>query len=84
MTPPTAGFSLIFANDLGNAPDDVTGFNWFSPTLLDIVPTQGTAVPVPTVPEPATWVMALLGFAGLSFAAHRRVKSRGSASFSAA
>jgi hypothetical protein len=72
MTPPTAGFSLIFHDALGNAPDDVTEFNWFSPTLLDITPTQGIAVPVPTgVPEPATWVMALLGFAGLAFAGRR-------------
>jgi hypothetical protein len=36
------------------------------------------------VPEPATWAMALLGFAGLSFAARRRAKSKGPAGFSAA
>jgi hypothetical protein len=30
------------------------------------------APPVPTVPEPSTWAMMLIGFAGLGFAAHRR------------
>jgi hypothetical protein len=36
------------------------------------------------VPEPATWAMALLGFAGLGFAAHRRAKLKGPVGFSAA
>jgi hypothetical protein len=27
---------------------------------------------IPAVPEPSTWAMMLIGFAGLGFAAHRR------------
>jgi hypothetical protein len=36
------------------------------------------------LPEPATWAMALLGFAGLGFAARRRAKLKGRVGFSAA
>ena len=28
--------------------------------------------PIPTVPEPSTWAMMILGFAGLGFMAYRR------------
>jgi hypothetical protein len=81
----SAAFSLIFQNSLGNATDPVTAFNFFSPSPVDFTVMQGAAVPVSTaVPEPATWAMALLGFAGLGFAAHRRAKLKASMGFSAA
>jgi hypothetical protein len=32
-----------------------------------------------TVPEPSTWAMLLLGFAGLGFAGWRRASKRGAA-----
>jgi hypothetical protein len=35
-------------------------------------------------PEPSTWVMMLLGFAGLSFAAYRQTKRKNGVAFSAA
>jgi PEP-CTERM motif len=36
-----------------------------------------TARQVLVTPEPGTWAMMLLGFAGLSFAGYRRARSRG-------
>jgi hypothetical protein len=39
---------------------------------------------VSAVPEPSTWVMLLLGFASLGFAAHRRATLKGSLKPSAA
>jgi hypothetical protein len=39
--------------------------------LLDLVPTSVTVSVPGAVPEPSTWAMMLLGFAGLGFAAHR-------------
>ena len=48
---------------------DVTGDNpAFLATLVIDVTTNG----VPTVPEPSTWALMLLGFAGLGFAGWRR------------
>ena len=39
----------------------------------------GTLMPIlgPAVPEPSTWAMMLLGFAGLGFAGYRRAKRGG-------
>lgn len=36
-----------------------------------------------STPEPSTWAMLLLGFAGLGFAAYRRAKLRGGVAFAA-
>jgi PEP-CTERM motif len=36
--------------------------------------TIGITVTTPTVPEPSTWAMILLGFAGLGFAGYRRTR----------
>jgi hypothetical protein len=47
--------------DIGTA---VVPGSW---TLLD-----STAIPAPSVPEPSTWAMLLLGFVGIGFMAYRR------------
>jgi hypothetical protein len=45
----------------------------------------GTMTPITTsVPEPSTWAMMLLGFAGLGFAGYRRASQRAAAAISAA
>jgi hypothetical protein len=44
----------------------------------------GAVVALSAVPEPATWAMLLLGFAGLGIAAHRRATRKGGAALSAA
>lgn len=36
----------------------------------------GAAPPPPTIPEPSTWAMMLLGFAGLGFAGYRKAKGQ--------
>ena len=57
-----------------------TEIAWFSDGTLppDVVPglvrVYGTATPVASVPEPSTWAMMLLGFAGVGFIAYRRKK----------
>jgi PEP-CTERM motif len=83
---PTLAFELFFASPLPVYPfDNVTAFNFTLPSSVDTGLREGAAVPVATtVPEPATWAMMLLGFAGLGFAARRRAKSRGRVGFSAA
>jgi len=53
------------------------------PTLVEDLSLNYAAVLPPTIPEPSTWAMMLLGFAGLGFAGYRRVKS-GRTAFSAA
>jgi hypothetical protein len=39
---------------------------------LDPILTSDTPPPVTAVPEPSTWAMLLLGFAGIGFMAYRR------------
>jgi PEP-CTERM motif len=56
---------------------------WFLGGGDDGRPSSWSLTP-PGVPEPATWAMALLGFAGLGFVARRRAKLRGAAGLSAA
>ena len=40
--------------------------------LIDLVPTTVTVSVPGAVPEPSTWAMMLLGFAGIGFVAYRR------------
>ncbi len=40
---------------------------------------NGNTIGFATVPEPSTWAMMLLGFAGLGFAGYRRVRREGAA-----
>ena len=56
----------IFVNVVGEAPD--AGHE----LILDVT-TKGSMT---TVPEPSTWAMMLLGFAGLGFAGWRRTAAR--------
>jgi hypothetical protein len=53
----TFGSNLLFAHDIDNAGDVVGSFFLNS---------------APAVPEPSTWAMLLIGFAGIGFAAYRR------------
>jgi hypothetical protein len=55
---------------LGIDPVNHAGF------LIDLVPTTVTVSVPGAVPEPSTWAMMLLGFAGLGFAAYRQKNSR--------
>jgi PEP-CTERM motif len=51
----------------------------FMPSLdvqIDAASFSGSFTPTPGVPEPATWAMLLLGFAGVCFAARRRCRAQ--------
>ena len=51
-------------NDLG----DIVGYSFINGGTFDAV----VWTPVTAVPEPSTWAMLLLGFAGIGFMAYRR------------
>jgi hypothetical protein len=72
----TAG---IFGSGTGILDATDTGFFYADPVTagLELVSASGhdyatPGVGTPTVPEPSTWVMILMGFAGLGYAALRR------------
>jgi PEP-CTERM motif len=55
---------------------DFIGPRFAGDTLtIDAVSYAAVGSVVPSVPEPATWAMMLIGFAGLAFAARRRERS---------
>ena len=61
MTPDNGGYGQGQAM-LGINPANGTAY------LIDLVPTTVTVSVPGTVPEPSTWALLLLGFAGLGFA----------------
>jgi hypothetical protein len=69
VTPANGGYGQGQAM-LGIDPVNHAGF------LIDLVPTTVTVSVPGAVPEPSTWAMMLLGFAGLGFAAYRQKNSR--------
>jgi PEP-CTERM motif-containing protein len=61
-----------------------TGDNWWTDGSLFVNSTLQHAAfltletsPVPAVPEPSTWAMMILGFAGIGFVAYRRRRQAG-------
>jgi hypothetical protein len=74
-TPYFVQFWVTINPGTNNSPDSAMIDPSFSTTAtagtLIFSPGVGGAAP-PTVPEPSTWVMTLLGFFGLAYAAYRR------------
>jgi hypothetical protein len=60
-------YGLVY-NIYGSNPDPMSTSNLVNP---DINSNLGSAYFAPTVPEPSTWAMMLLGFAALGFMAYR-------------
>jgi PEP-CTERM motif len=67
ITDVTTGDSPIETGTVGIGDPEFMGFS--DSGTLTFVPSGGTTS---GVPEPSTWAMMLLGFAGLGFLAHRR------------
>jgi hypothetical protein len=65
-------FDLKSGNGFGFTYDFADGpiAKALTPTAFDF-----TAAPTATIPEPSTWAMMLLGFAGLGYAGYRRSRS---------
>jgi choice-of-anchor C domain-containing protein len=84
-TPFDVSHSGSTTSNLGWSVYDGTFIAAGSSTTLSFVETVGSnnggvlldAVSISAVPEPSTWAMMLLGFAGLGFAGYRRAKSSG-------
>jgi hypothetical protein len=71
---PRASYVVGFLNEgTAAAPDFQATAN--SGAIFTTGPTSGGGGQ-PVIPEPSTWAMMLLGFAGLGFAAFRRAKAR--------
>ena len=62
-------------SSMGMTPGDYV-FGWGSGDHADTFTIDIVASPPPAVPEPSTWAMMLIGFAGLSYAAVRRRSHR--------
>ena len=70
---PQSGAVVLFADsDAMVAGDSLTTTN--ENLVLNAFGTYTLAPPPPTIPEPSTWAMVLLGFAGLGFAGYRKAK----------
>jgi hypothetical protein len=61
-------FSLSNAYGLANSIDDPSGTGPAAPPVNEVI----DSFQVTAVPEPATWAMMILGFAGIGFIAYRR------------
>jgi hypothetical protein len=61
-------FSLSNAYGLANSVDDPSGTGPSAPPVNEVI----ASFQVTAVPEPATWAMMILGFAGIGFLAYRR------------
>ncbi len=60
-----------YLGTLANGASDTINYDYVFGT------NQGTVGTVGGVPEPSTWAMMLLGFAGIGFLANRRMKAKG-------
>ncbi len=84
---PASGESVLFDGFTGNNGTNtalIYGDYYFTEALLRLQNVldgkPGWVLYSPTVPEPSTWTMMLLGFAGVGFAGYRRARvSRGQA-----
>jgi hypothetical protein len=45
------------------------------PDDVELPPDGPNGTPIPSVPEPSTWVLLMLGFAGVGFLTYRRLRS---------
>jgi PEP-CTERM motif len=80
------GFDVVpYSSGIASDPDSldqILGFDLFSfpqvvndgPTLESILNVSLPPYLAPTVPEPSTWAMMLIGLAGLGFAGYRRAR----------
>jgi hypothetical protein len=69
---------LNFNDDLGAIHLQLTSVSWAGGDSRSSAVALGGGAQLPTAaPEPSTWAMMLLGFAGLGYAAIRRRNARG-------
>ena len=79
---PASGESVLFDGFPGNGGTNtalIYGDYYFTEALLRLQNVldgkPGWVLYSPTVPEPSTWAMMLVGFAGLGFAGYRRARA---------
>ena len=73
-TVPIGGDPLVAEAALLNALNEGTAYLNIHTDVFQAGEIRGflTAVPVTAVPEPSTWAMMIIGFAGIGFMAYRR------------
>jgi hypothetical protein len=54
---------------------DIYSAEQWNDFVIDDISFVGQGVPPPSVPEPSTWAMMLIGFAGLGYAGYRRARA---------
>jgi PEP-CTERM motif len=64
--------TLRFGSSFGAANEPLTAVDYAGSINFDTGAVTGGAVIASAVPEPSTWAMMILGFAGLGFIAYRR------------
>jgi hypothetical protein len=76
----SAPFDLVGISDGGGSIVNVIGFPAYaisfsvSTASLEIIENDGTPI-FPAIPEPSSWAMLVIGFAGIGFATYRRKMS---------
>jgi len=68
----TGGQVNRYVNNYGYGGQTTPGDSFFSPESFDAVIDLPDGYTITAVPEPSTWAMMILGFAGISFVAYRR------------
>jgi hypothetical protein len=61
-----------YSNIWGNGPNDYSYFNNYDSFPLGSGGVSFSVTEIAPVPEPSTWAMMILGFAGISLLAYRR------------
>ena len=65
---------LRFNEDLGAPHLQLTQVDWHDGAVSSTAVELGGGAQLPTVPEPSTWAMMLIGFAGLGYAGYRQTR----------
>ena len=65
---------LRFNENLGAPHLQLTQVDWHDGAVSSTAVELGGGAQLPTVPEPSTWAMMLIGFAGLGYAGYRQTR----------
>jgi hypothetical protein len=70
---PTGGGPSYYGSQVTRSLD--FSFTYIDPPVVDSVSVDGVSVLIWATPEPSTWAMMLIGFAGLGFLGYQRARA---------